>query len=147
MFDNIGQKIKGLSNAIFSILAVLGAACSLIVMLTSEGIMVLIGLLMFVIIPALAWVLSLLLYGFGELIEAQCVTTEILLGIRDSINEKSTVSSADSINEKSTVSDYLVNKNELYEYENSRSSVCQNCNTEQPDHRTTCWKCGANIVE
>ena len=135
MFDNIGQKIKGLSNAIFSILAVLGAACSLIVMLTSEGIMVLIGLLMFVIIPALAWVLSLLLYGFGELIEAQCVATEILLDIRDSINEKS------------TVSDYLVNKNELYEYENSRSSVCQNCNTEQPDHRTTCWKCGANIVE
>ena len=135
MFDNIGQKIKGLSNAIFSILAVLGAACSLIMMLTSEGIMVLIGLLMFVIIPALAWVLSLLLYGFGELIEAQCVATEILLDIRDSINEKS------------TVSDYLVNKNELYEYENSRSSVCQNCNTEQPDHRTTCWKCGANIVE
>lgn len=135
MFDNIGQKIKGLSNAIFSILAVLGAACSLIMMLTSEGIMVLIGLLIFVIIPALAWVLSLLLYGFGELIEAQCVATEILLDIRDSINEKS------------TVSDYLVNKNELYEYENSRSSVCQNCNTEQPDHRTTCWKCGANIVE
>ena len=62
MYDNIGRKIKGLSNAIFSILAVLGAACSLIVMLTSEGIMVLIGLLMFVIIPALAWVLSLLLY-------------------------------------------------------------------------------------
>ena len=135
MYDNIGQKIKGLSNAIFTILAALGAGCCLLVMVTSEGIMVLIGLLMFIIIPVLAWVSSWLLYGFGELIEAQCVATEILLEIRDSINEKS------------IESDYSVDKNELYEYENLRASVCQNCNTEQPDNRTICCKCGANIVE
>ena len=135
MYYNIGQKIKGLSNAIFVILAVIGASCGFIVMITSVGIMVIVGLIMFIVVPVLAWVLSWLLYGFGELIESQCIATEILEDIRDIINKKS------------IASDYLADKNELYEYENARVSICQNCNTEQPDNRTICWKCGANITE
>ena len=142
MYDNIGRKIKGLSNAIFTILAVLGAACGLIVMVTSEGVMVLIGLLMFIIIPVLAWVSSWLLYGFGQLIENQCIATEILPEIRDSINEKSITS--DNLTDENELCEY---ENALHEYENTQASICPNCNTEQPDHRTTCWKCGANIVE
>ena len=88
MYDNIGQKIKGLSKAIFVILAVIGASCGLIVMITSVGIMVIVGLIMFIVVPVLAWVLSWLLYGFGELIESLCIATEILEDIRDSINKK-----------------------------------------------------------
>ena len=142
MYDNIGQKIKGLSNAIFVILAVIGASCGLIVMITSVGIMVIVGLIMFIVVPVLAWVLSWLLYGFGELIESQCIATEILQEIRDSINEKSITS--DNLTDENELCEY---ENALHEYENTQASICPNCNTEQPDHRTTCWKCGANIVE
>ena len=80
-------------------------------MITSVGIMVIVGLIMFIVVPVLAWVLSWLLYGFGELIESQCIATEILEDIRDSINKKS------------IASDYLADKNELYEYENARVSI------------------------
>lgn len=68
MFDNAGGKIK----AIAKVIAWIGiAVCGIygFVMLVSVEDMALIGLLIMTVGPLAVWISSLVLYGFGELIE------------------------------------------------------------------------------
>lgn len=68
MFDNAGGKIK----AIAKVIAWIGiAVCGIygFVMLVSVEDMALIGLLVMTVGPLAVWISSLVLYGFGELIE------------------------------------------------------------------------------
>ena len=65
MFDNIGEKIKGLAKVMFIIMSIISIVVGLVV-LAEE----LIGLSLFLIFicPILSWIGSWILYGFGELI-------------------------------------------------------------------------------
>ena len=135
MYDNIGRKIKGLASGFFISLAVIGVVIGIITILAFEGAMVIIGLLMLIFVPILSLVLSWLIYGFGELIENQCATMAILEDIRDGISEKTTETNC------------LAEEIKFYKYDNSSTSFCKNCNTEQPDNRTVCWKCGRYIIK
>ena len=71
MFNNIGKKIKGLAKTIFTIETVLAILGGLICCSLYES-LILVGLLIMVVVPLLAWIGSLLLYGFGELIDKTC---------------------------------------------------------------------------
>ena len=72
MYNNIGNKIKFLAKAAlfgFEIAAVIIG----IVFMSSDSDLIALGLLMwFVIGPITSWVSSVLLYGFGELIDRAC---------------------------------------------------------------------------
>lgn len=67
-YDNIGGKIKGLAKLIFAILAIAAVITGFVLMAQDED-MILIGLLVVVFGPIVAWVSSLFLYGYGQLIE------------------------------------------------------------------------------
>lgn len=71
MYDNIGGKIKGLAKAIF-ILEAIAAVIGGIAFMVEDEDMILIGLLVMILGPIVAWVSSWLLYGFGELIDKTC---------------------------------------------------------------------------
>ena len=71
MYDNIGEKIKGLGKAAF-IVEVIVAAIVGIALLASDEDLILTGLLVLLVGPIVAWVSSWLLYGFGELIDRVC---------------------------------------------------------------------------
>ena len=69
MYDNIGGKIKGLAKAAFwveAITAIITGICLF------DDVMpgILIGLLLIIGGPLVAWVSCWLLYGFGELIDS-----------------------------------------------------------------------------
>lgn len=66
-FDNIGGKIKGLAKFIFAILTIIELLGGFFFLI--EGNNEIIGLLIIVGGPILAWINSWLLYGFGQLIE------------------------------------------------------------------------------
>jgi hypothetical protein len=68
MYENIGMKIKNLSKLIFGLETALAIIIALIY-LFGEGIAIFIGLLILIIGPIVAWLSSLVLYGFGELID------------------------------------------------------------------------------
>ena len=68
MYENIGNKIKGLATAIFIIGAIAGIALGICCFALQEDILIPIGVAFIVISPILSWVSSLLVYGFGELI-------------------------------------------------------------------------------
>ena len=71
MYDNIGKKIKGLVKVLF-IVESIAAAIVGIALLASDEDLIFIGLLVLLGGPIVAWVSSLLLYGFGELIDRVC---------------------------------------------------------------------------
>ena len=66
MYENIGGKIKGFAKASFVVEAIAAFIAGFGVMVGDE---IMIGLLLMVLGPIVAWVASWLLYGFGELID------------------------------------------------------------------------------
>ena len=71
MYDNIGEKIKGLAKAAFIVEAIVAAIVG-IALLASDEDLIFTGLLVLLVGPIIAWVSSWLLYGFGELIDKVC---------------------------------------------------------------------------
>lgn len=73
-FDNIGGKIKGLAKFIFAILTIIALIGGLFFLIKGKevvgnDVIEIIGLLIIMVGPILAWINSWLLYGFGQLIE------------------------------------------------------------------------------
>ena len=65
MFEDAGRKIKGMAEVMFVLLCVFGFLAGCVIM--KEGVA---GLIIWIVTPIVAWVLSLLLYGFGEIVDA-----------------------------------------------------------------------------
>ena len=68
MFDNAGGKIKSIVRTMFFIEAV-AAVISGIALMGTDDDLILPGLLVMVVGPFAVWVVSLFLYGFGQLVE------------------------------------------------------------------------------
>lgn len=87
MFTNIGRKIKGLAKVLFGITIAIFVLSGISVMITCmsasryAGEMAGIGFLLFIIITGLgilfAWIATMKLYGYGELISKTSELTEI----------------------------------------------------------------------
>ena len=71
MFNEIGKKIKGVASAVCWIQVAIYAIVGIIIMATTEE-LVIVGLLIIVVGGLFAWLSSITLYGFGELIDKVC---------------------------------------------------------------------------
>ena len=71
MYDNIGGKIKGLAKATFIVEAIAAVITGISLMVADDDFL-LIGFLVMVAGPIVAWISSWLIYGFGELIDKTC---------------------------------------------------------------------------
>ena len=69
MYDNIGEKIKGLAKAVFAIGSILFAILGIVLIVTEEEILIILGVISLVMGPLGCWIGSWFLYGFGELID------------------------------------------------------------------------------
>ncbi len=148
MFNNAGRKIKGLALVIFWILVigsvVLGIiAFSTIMDLIENGFLrflltlVIIGLLVLI-----AWLVTILLYGFGELIEK---TSDI-----DKFLRYGNSSSLGSIRSDSSNSNWLSSANkQSRSYDNAKvplgSIKCPDCGSIENATHTLCYNCGAKL--
>ena len=73
MYDNIGEKIKGLAKWTFIVEAIVAVITGIAMMMVGEGEeLSFYGLLVMLLGPIAAWVSSWLLYGFGEIITKLC---------------------------------------------------------------------------
>ena len=68
MYDNIGEKIRGLAKAVFIVEAIVAVIAGM-VLCTADDAFILEGLLTLFCGPIVAWVSSWILYAFGELVE------------------------------------------------------------------------------
>lgn len=68
MYENIGGKIKGLAKAVFIIETIITVIAGIILMSMDEDLSLL-GFFVMFVGPLASWLSSLLLYGFGELID------------------------------------------------------------------------------
>ena len=78
MFDNIGRKIKGLSNMLFWVGAIASTIIGLVIMGSlanrsrgsEQGAIIFVGILLIAVGIFVSWLSSILLYGYGELIDS-----------------------------------------------------------------------------
>ncbi len=125
MYDNIGEKIKSLAFVIF----VIGTISSIIygISVLSKPFGILFALIIFFIGPISSYIISLFVFGFGELIENSGNNTTVL------------------------PQSLIKNKNKNYESFTSNDNVpenvviCQVCGQKNAKNRETCLKCGAEL--
>ncbi len=67
-YDNIGEKIKDWAKWVFAVEAIAAVIIG-IVLISQDEDLLLVGLLVMVLGPIVAWVSSWILYGYGQLIE------------------------------------------------------------------------------
>ncbi len=71
MFNNVGDKIKGLAMTTFIIGTIAAVLLGIAVIVVNEE-LALVGVLIIGLGILIAWLSNLLLYGFGELVEKTC---------------------------------------------------------------------------
>ena len=71
MYDNIGGKIKVLAKVSFIVEAIAAVIAGIAFMIEDDE-FILMGLLIMILGPVVAWVSSWMLYGFGELVDKTC---------------------------------------------------------------------------
>lgn len=91
-YADIGCKIKGWAKWIFIIEAIFAVLFGIVTMAAGgNDFSIIIGIMILVIGPIIAWISSWLLYGFGELIDKTCATeqhTKDILKVMLEINKK-----------------------------------------------------------
>lgn len=85
MFKNVGEKIKSLAVFIFILLALIPVGIGL-GMFNNED-TIIFGIVLLIGGPLIAWLLTLSLYGMGELIDNSKKINENLLWIRSNMTE------------------------------------------------------------
>ena len=87
MYEQIGEKIKGLASTLATIGIIISIFGGIVLMMTSDDAPIL-GIFVAAIGALLSWVSSWLLYGFGELIDKVC-NIEKSMHIKNRISETS----------------------------------------------------------
>ena len=92
MYDNIGEKIKGLAKATFIVEAIAAVITGIFLWINTEEWWCVLILLFG---PIVAWVFSWLLYGFGEIIDKLCDIEQNTRGGQSKTKIKETVERAE----------------------------------------------------
>lgn len=80
LFGNIGKKVKGLALGVFFVEAIASIITGIILMAEDDD-LIAYGLLTIVFGPAVAWLSSLVLYAFGELVDKTCGIHNKVVGV------------------------------------------------------------------
>ena len=128
MFDNIGEKIKGLASFIFWFQAIIAVLAGVVIAASNEDSFV-VGMLIMLVGPVFAWASSLTLYGFGEAIVK---LTKIEENTRkEGATAEVVASDADNAEEKDP--GYVVL--------DEKKVACKRCGFRQKKGRAACWNC------
>lgn len=159
MYDNIGEKIKGLAKSIFIVEAI-SAIITGTVLLANEFILA--GFLTLFCGPIVAWVSSWILYAFGELVDKSCDNERNTRQILEKLNTKPTKKASDpAVNESKTAryanlvapikEDDIPEKKKWsdtapFTTTEKGTIICSQCKFEQPGDRKICWRCGTKFM-
>lgn len=80
LFGNIGKKVKGMALGVFFVEAI-GAIITGIILMAEDDDLIAFGLLTIILGPAVAWLSSLVLYAFGELVDKTCGIHNKVVGV------------------------------------------------------------------
>ena len=128
LYRNVGEKIRGLAKGIFIIEALFAVIGALILIAEDNA---LLGFIVLIAGPLVAWLSSLFLYAFGELVE------------KTSSNEKNTREILKNL--QRNVSAYKMN-NQKTEISHSVPD-CETASHAMPTHTWRCAHCGKMVSQ
>ena len=141
MYDNIGQKIKGLAKAIFIIEAILFIFIGIALMIAPGGFLV--GLLVVVGGFLCSWISSWLLYGFGEIIDLLQENKAKTTALYNAYCQNHTTEAYKAV---AKIQKMVAEETEAKPEKNPTATIkCPSCGFEQKNDRTLCWKCGPHL--
>lgn len=135
-YDNIGNKIKGLATGTFIIEAFLSLISGIALIFIGFDVydgdnLIIVGIALLLFGPAIAWLSSLVLYGFGELIDKVCK-------IEENINKINSNDTNESIIETPEIN----NTDQPLEFKKAINSwVCSQCGTRNSSSTMHCKGC------
>ncbi len=152
-YDNVGGKIKGLAKVIFGLEA-FSAVIAGILIIAYDDDLAAFGIIFIFIGILLSWISSLVLYGFGELIEKTVKNEEntrtIAELLRESNNKPTAQIIASAVRGPQTTSPTAntspVTSTARIITTQNNTIICSACKCEQPTGRQVCWHCGASFV-
>lgn len=137
MYENIASKIKGLATGTFLVETILSVIAAVAIMATDED-MILFGLLVLIIGPLVAWLSTLVLYGFGELIEKVCeIARNTAPAKSETTSEANNQTSTDAAASTSAPASQAT---PIKHYK------CPKCGTHVTDEMPTCPTCGQQFA-
>ncbi len=125
MFDNIGRKIKNIAIGVFVVEIISGISIGLSIGIKTEWDNAFWAIVVIISSPFAAWVSSVLLYGFGQLIE----NSDMLV-----VNSKKLV-------------DKTTNQTKISQNPVDRFLSKPNNSTDNSTHRWRCTNCGNMVSE
>lgn len=153
MFDNVGGKIKGVISTFFAIMTVLSIICGILVMITVSDLSVFLGLLAGGATAGLGilftWLMSLVGYAFGQLVENSDIIRAKLENTNSNYTDVAPIAPTttfESTESGTTKSSSSTPKTSSVIYENTSYITCPNCKESQPAGKTYCTICGAKMV-
>ena len=148
MFENAGNKIKDFAKVWFGIqcaAAVIGG----VVLISQYRGMGFIGLLIIIGGSFVAWIFSLLLYGFGEIVDT-AIANRYMNKIAPM--PRPVVSHSNSGTQR-VPAQPMAKKPQVQPAAQEQAAVggdswiCPRCKTKNLKSRTTCWSCGASVSD
>ncbi len=103
MFEDVGKKIKGVAKGWFALQCVAAFVSGLVLVIEDED-MVGAMLLIWVLGPILAWLSSLMLYGFGEIVDTAIINR------KEEVVDPAQVASVVPVSKGAAVDKWLNNK-------------------------------------
>ena len=153
LYANIGKKLKSWAVSIFIVEAI-GAIITGITMLVNDLGW---GWLVLLVGPVAAWLSTLVLYAFGELVDKTCDNETNTQNIEKLLQQMLTVQKSPSSNEpaptaakkKSTPTPkaemHVGQTAQVIKNEETDTITCSLCGFAQPASRKVCWQCGGRF--
>ena len=143
MFENAGRKIKSIAKAWFVIQCVAAFVGGIAVISADEDLVLLFLLILgggFLV----AWISSLLLYGFGEIVDTAIENRYVR---KVAPQPKTVVNCGNSGVQRVPTQPQAQSTAPHQAVAGSDSWVCPACKTKNLATRTTCWSCGKSVSE
>lgn len=135
MFENVGGKIKTLVKVMF-FLELLGSVIGAGILIpdcTDSEMWLALGIV--VVGPLVAWISSLALYAFGELVESN-------MRISRSIGSLTGLNMTAQQDQKTAVNTNSLSSQSTQSEPSLPYWTCSRCKRENSDYRAECWYCG-----
>ena len=168
MFTNVGGKIKVCSKVVFWVITIAAVMCAIYVWSIVHN-SVALGWILLIGGPLVAWISTVFMYGFGELVEKVCSLeaalgekskqAEVRTANRNEIDDPVVQVEPDAKAEESFLqlekaTDLVPQQSDVVcdnfidlqkQVEKSATKNCPNCATEMPAEYIFCTKCGTKL--